>query len=96
MKVNNELIDKLSHLARLEFHDDEKVKIAQDLEKIIGFCEKLNEIDTENHEPLIFMTPESNILRADRVEGVITKDEALKNAPSKDSDYFKAPKVIKK
>jgi len=53
-----------------------------------------NELDTEKVEPLIYMTDETNVLRPDTPELTVTQKEALKNAPRKDSDYFKAPKVI--
>jgi aspartyl-tRNA(Asn)/glutamyl-tRNA(Gln) amidotransferase subunit C len=61
---------------------------------MLAFVEKLNELDTDGVEPLIYMTEERNILRDDVPETTITQKEALQNAPKKDSDYFKAPKVI--
>lgn len=100
MKVNDELVDKLAQLARLEFAAADREAIKTDLEKIIGFCEKLNEVETEGVEPLIYMTDEvadrENLLREDIVSGHLSKEEALLNAPAKDSDYFRAPKVIGK
>ena len=94
MQVNDELIDKLATLAKLEFEAEKKKEIIKDLTQIISFVEKLNELDTSGVEPLIFMTDEVNVLRKDEVKHDITHDEALLNAPKKDSDYFKAPKVI--
>lgn len=94
MKIDAELIDKLAHLARLEFDDQEKMKIEQDLNRILTFMESLNELDTTSVEPLIYMTEERNVFRKDEVKQDITHDEALKNAPKKDSDYFRVPKVI--
>ena len=67
-----------------------------DLEKIIGFVDKLSEIDTEGVDPLIYLSEEVNVLREDEVKAVISQVEALKNAPEKDSDYFKVPTVLKK
>lgn len=96
MKVSLDTVDKLAHLARLEFRDSEKEKIRTDLEKVLGFCEKLNELDTEGLEPLIFMTEDMNVLREDVAKQDISHEEAMKNAPKKDSDYFRAPKVISK
>ena len=57
---------------------------------------KLNELNTDNVEPLIYMTDEVNVLREDVVKTDMTQEEALKNAPKKDSDYFKVPKVVEK
>jgi aspartyl-tRNA(Asn)/glutamyl-tRNA(Gln) amidotransferase subunit C len=96
MDINDEMIDRLAGLAKLEFKADEKEAIRQDLQKIIGYIEKLNELDTENVEPLIFMTDEENVLRDDEVHSVSIKKEALENAPAKDSDYFRVPKFIDK
>ena len=94
MEVNKELVDKLATLAKLEFDADKKKEIIKDLTQIISFVEKLNELDTSDVEPLIFMTDEVNLLRADELKHDITHEEALLNAPKKDSDYFKAPKVL--
>ena len=96
MEITNKKIDELAHLARLEFNDTEKVKIKADLERIVGFFDKLSEVNTDGVEPLIYMSDRQNNLRSDEVKEEITKLEALKNAPSKDSDYFKVPKFINK
>ena len=96
MKITDKKIDDLAHLARLEFEGEKKVKIKEDLEKIVGFCEQLNAVDTEGVEPLIYLSNANNKLRDDKVLDTITKKEGLKNAPKKDSDYFRVPKVITK
>ena len=94
MKITNEKVDQLASLAKLHFEGAEKEQIRQDLESILAMCEKLNEIDTTNVEPLIYMTENVNILREDIVKQEISHEEALKNAPKKDSDFFRVPKVI--
>lgn len=96
MEVNVELVDKLSHLARLQFNDAEKENIQVDLQKIIAFVEKLNELDTTGVAPLLHMSDGINVLREDEVKGSISRDEALKNAPKQDGEFFKVLKVIKK
>lgn len=96
IEINDQLIDKLSNLARLEYDAAGKEEIKKDLSRIIGFIGKLDELDTNNVEPLIFMTDEHNVLRADEVNSSVSQKEALKNAPDKDSDYFKVPKVLSK
>lgn len=95
MEITNDLIEHLAHLARLEFNGEEKEKIKADLENIISFVDQLQKVDTEGLEPLIYMTDEINVLREDEPKVTITQEEALKNAPNKDSDYFKIPKVLK-
>jgi aspartyl-tRNA(Asn)/glutamyl-tRNA(Gln) amidotransferase subunit C len=89
-------VDQLAHLARLSFEPEEKEEIKKDLQKMISFIEKLNEIDTTGIEPLLFMTNEVNVLREDEVEGSISREEGLLNAPVKDGQFFKVPKVIRK
>ncbi|MBD79734.1 MAG: Asp-tRNA(Asn)/Glu-tRNA(Gln) amidotransferase GatCAB subunit C [Crocinitomicaceae bacterium] len=96
MEINNDLIDKLSALAKLEFEGEDKEVIKADLTKMLGFVEKLNNVDTEGVEPLIYMTDEESVMREDVAQSVISQEEALKNAPQKDSYYFKVPKVLKK
>jgi len=96
MEVNDQLVDKLANLSRLTFDPVEKAGIKKDLQKMISFIEKLNELDTTGVEPLLFMTDEVNVLREDRVTGSITRQEGLLNAPVKDEQFFKVPKVIKK
>ena len=96
MEVNDELVDKLANLARLTFERAEKEEIKKDLQKMISFIEKLNELDTTGVEPLLFMTDGVNVLREDEVKGSITREEGLLNAPVKDEQFFKVPKVIKK
>ena len=96
MKIDDKLIDRLSALSRLEFQNKERENIRKDLDKILGFVEKLHEVDTDNVEPLIFMSDERNIVREDIVKQTITREEALKNAPDDDGAHFRVPKVIKK
>ena len=96
MKVDNQLVDKVAELAKLEFDAQAKQKMISDMDKILSFVGKIEELDTEGVEPLIYMTQETNVLRNDEVSQHNTKEEALKNAPDKDSDYFKVPKVLNK
>ena len=96
MEVNDALIEKLAHLARLRFNDTEKEEIKHDLQRMIAFVEKLNELDLEGIEPLVHMSDEVNVLREDEIKGSISREEALKNAPLHDDQFFKVPKVIKK
>ncbi|HVT86238.1 MAG TPA: Asp-tRNA(Asn)/Glu-tRNA(Gln) amidotransferase subunit GatC [Chitinophagaceae bacterium] len=96
MEVNDALVDKLAHLAKLKFEDAEKAEIKKDLQKMIGFVEKLNELNLDGVEPLLHMSEEVNVLRDDEVSGSVNREEALKNAPLHDEQFFKVPKVIKK
>ena len=96
MKLDNKKLKELAHLARLEFSDEELIDIGNDLKKIIEFCDQLKSVDTEGIDPLIYLSYEINVLRDDQIKQGLKKEEALKNAPASDSDYFKVPKVITK
>ena len=96
MEVNNKLIQDLSRLAKLKFDKTSTEKMKRDLEKMIGFVDKLSEIDTKGVEPLIYLSDAVSALRKDEISHEVSQEDALKNAPQKDSDYFKAPTVLKK
>ena len=96
MEVTNELIDNLSKLARLEFVDAEKEEIKHDLQQMITFIDKLNELDTTGVEPLLHMSENINVLREDEIKGSISREDAFKNAPIHNEQFFMVPKVIKK
>ena len=96
MEVNEALVDKLANLARLQFDEQEKTQIRNDLQRMIRFVEKLNELDTTGIEPLLHMSEPVNRLREDEVKGSISRDQGLKNASFHDEKFFKVPKVIRK
>ena len=96
MEINNKLIQDIAKLSKLKFDDSAEEKMKSDLEKMLAFVDKLNEIDTEGIDPLIYMSEEVNVLREDKVSEETSQEDALKNAPEKDSDYFKVPTVLKK
>lgn len=96
MEIDDKLIDKLSDLSKLKFEGAERDGIKKDLKRMINFVDKLGELDTAGVEPLVYMNDEPMVLRKDEVVDQISQRDALKNAPSKDSDYFKVPKVLDK
>ena len=95
MEINNELIDKLAALSKLEFDDTAKDEMKKNLDKILKMVSKIDELDLKDIEPLKYMTDENNILREDIAASTLSKDQILLNAPQKDSDYIKVPKVLK-
>ena len=96
MKITDQVINELAHLARLEFDEESRPRIKADLERILVFCEQLNEVNTEGVEPLVYLSDVTDGLRTDQPNPPLAKDLALKNAPKADSDYFKIPKVLNK
>ncbi len=96
MEVTPGLINNLANLARLRFSEEEKAAIRTDLQRMIAFVEKLQEVDTAGTAPLLHMTDVMDAYREDEVKGSMQKTTALANAPDASQDYFKVPKVIKK
>lgn len=96
MKITEELIDKLAGLSRLEFNGPEKAAIQQDMERMLNFIEKLNEVDTTGTLPLVHIHTGDHPMRADEQVQEISHEEALRNAPDHDSDYFRVPRVLDK
>ena len=96
MIIDMATVERVAVLAKLSFTEEEKIKIQHDLSKIVSFFDKMNEVDTEGVEPLIFLSEEINAFREDNAFLEITKEDALKNAPLKNSDYFKVPKFLER
>ncbi|HCN84152.1 MAG TPA: Asp-tRNA(Asn)/Glu-tRNA(Gln) amidotransferase GatCAB subunit C [Sphingobacteriaceae bacterium] len=96
MKLSNDTITKIAHLSRLEVNDAEKGTLLKDMNNILSFMEKLNELNTEGVEPLIYLTDEVNVLREDEIKQEITVKEALHNAPKQDGKYFQVARMIEK
>ena len=96
MEVNDAMVEKLAHLSRLHFNETEKAEIKNDLQRMIAFVDKLNELNLDGKEPHLFMSDEVNVLREDEIKGSISREDALKNAPLHDEQFFKVPKVIRK
>ncbi len=96
MKVDDKLVDQVATLAKLKFEGEEKEAIKSDMQRILDFVSSLEEVDCEGVEPLIYMTDGYLELRKDEASVTISQKEGLENAPSKDSDYFKLPKVLDK
>lgn len=94
MTIDRPLISKLEQLARLELSEDEKGNLQNDLNNILKMVEKLQELDTENVEPLIYISDEVNVFREDEVKHQVHTADALSNAPDSDGTYFKVPKMM--
>ncbi len=94
MKIEREHLDKIAHLARLEFDEKDAEKMKRDMTAIVEWVEKLKEVNTDGVEPLTTMSYEVNSFREDEVKEHLPHEKALLNAPKKDQDYFRVPKVI--
>lgn len=94
MQVDRALISKLEHLARLELTEEEAQQLVVDLNQILGMVGKLEELDTSEVEPLIYINEAINVLRPDEIVSDTTTEQALQNAPEHDGAFFQVPKVI--
>lgn len=94
MNVTEETAEKVAHLSRLHVSPEELPALASEMGQILNWMETLNRLDTTGVEPLIHISPEVNRLREDAALPGVGVRTALANAPAKDSDYFRVPKVI--
>jgi aspartyl-tRNA(Asn)/glutamyl-tRNA(Gln) amidotransferase subunit C len=94
MEVTAQLFDHIAHLARLEFAAQEKDALRADMQKMVSFMEKLNELNTSGVAPLLQINQHAQQLRPDVQQTAVTREAALLNAPATDGVYFKVPKVI--
>lgn len=94
MKIDNNLILKLENLSRLKLSEDERVSMISNLSDMLKLVEKLEELPTDNVEPLIYVNGETNIWRNDESETLISTEMAVKNAPEAQENFFSVPRVI--
>ncbi len=94
MAVSDEDVKYVAELARLQLSDEEVNRLKEDMNKILHYMETLNEVDTDGVEPLEHVTETGARFRKDEARDPLPHEEALKNAPDADSDYFRVPRVI--
>ncbi len=94
MAVSKADVEYIAMLARLSFTDDEKEAMKEDLNQILNYVEKLNELNTDLIEPLSNMGDRTNVLREDILKPSLSNQDVLKNAPDWQDRFFKVPKVI--
>jgi aspartyl-tRNA(Asn)/glutamyl-tRNA(Gln) amidotransferase subunit C len=94
MKIEQETLQKIAHLARLNFDAQEAEKMSADLSQVLNWVDQLQEVDTEGVAPLTNMSSEVNVLRTDEIGVQLTQEEALKNSPQQENGFFTVPKVL--
>ena len=94
MEISGELISYLEELGRIRLTAEEKIKTEKDLGAILGYMDKLNELDTEGVEPLSHAFPFTNVFREDAVTNGDRREEILSNAPDRKNGCFKVPKAV--
>ena len=95
MGISKEDVDKIARLAKLELSEEEREKYASQLDNIIGYIEKLNEVDTTGVEPLAHVNDIINVWREDKSRSSLSEEEVFKNSPKHDKEFFLVPKVLK-
>lgn len=94
MTITGTLISRLEHLARLELSDAERQSLQTDLNNILTMVEKLQELDTDEVVPLVYLNEDVNVWREDKVQNQVEHEDAMRNAPQQDGTFFMVPKVI--
>lgn len=94
MAITKSDVEKIAKLAKLKFSDDEKEKFTEELAKVIGYVEKLNELDLENVTPTSQVLDLKNVMRDDEARSGLSQEQALMSAPARHGGFFSVPKVI--
>ena len=93
-KIDRAEVRKVASLSRLELTDTEVEEFTTQLSAVLDYMDKINQLDTENVEPLAHCLPISSIFREDTVKDSLGTEKALSNAPQRDGEFFKIPKIL--
>lgn len=93
-RITRKEVEHVARLARLELTEEEKERMTAQLDSILGYIDKLNELDTAQVEPTTTVIPMVSVMREDVVRPSLSQDEALANAPDREDAYFRVPRII--
>lgn len=94
MKITEKDVEHVAQLARLHLAPDDLTVMTRQMDAMLGYVDKLNELNTDGVEPMAHAVPMSNAFREDNIEMSIGIERALQNAPESDESCFRVPKVI--
>jgi aspartyl-tRNA(Asn)/glutamyl-tRNA(Gln) amidotransferase subunit C len=94
MELTPEEVNHVAHLSRLELTDEEKEKFGRQLSDIVGYMDKLNELDTADVEPMVHGISGTQRMRPDESRESLHREDALANAPEQSEGCFKVPRII--
>ena len=94
MKITLQEVEHVARLARLALSDEEKEQMRSQLDRILGYIEKLNQLETSGVEPTSHVIPMTNVFREDAVVPSLPRGEALGNAPDPHEGFFRVPRII--
>jgi len=93
-KITKREVEHVARLARLELSEGEKEVFTKQLNNILAYVEKLNELDTKDIEPTSHVLPIKNVFKEDKVKEALPREKALSNAPDKTAEFYRVPKII--
>jgi aspartyl-tRNA(Asn)/glutamyl-tRNA(Gln) amidotransferase subunit C len=93
-KIGRKEVEHVARLARLELVEEEKEQMTAQLDAILGYFDKLNELDTSAVEPTTTVIPMVSVMRQDEVRPSLSQEEALANAPDREDVFFRVPRII--
>ena len=93
-KITRREVEHVARLARLELTEEEKERMTAQLDSILQYIDKLNELDTSGVEPTTTVIPMVSVMREDEVRPCLKQDEALANAPDRQEVFFRVPRII--
>lgn len=93
-QIDKTMVERVAHLSRLELSSQELALFSSQLGAIVGYIQKLDELDVAGVEPLAHCLPVHNVFREDTVKPSLTPEQALQNAPDRHDDYFKVPQIL--
>ncbi len=94
MKISYDEVEHVGRLARLALSEEERERMRAQLDAILTYIDKLNELDTSQVEPTSHVIPMTNVFREDKVRPSLSQDQALANAPDRQQDLFRVPRIL--
>ncbi len=94
MKINQQDVEHVARLARLSLSPEDLKIMTGQMDAVLGYVDKLNELDTDGIEPMAHAVPMTNAFREDEITEPIGVERTLQNAPQQADNYFKVPKII--
>ncbi len=94
MKITKKEVEHVAHLSRLDLNEDELIMMTEQLNTILSYVDKLDELDTEGVIPTTHTFTKVNAFREDKVKKSLSQEESLKNGPSQNGISFQVPRII--
>ncbi len=93
-KITRKEVEHVARLARLELSEDEKARMTEQLDAILGYFDALSRLDTSEVEPMTTVIPMVSVMRQDEVRPSLPLEQALADAPDREDEFFRVPRII--